>query len=385
LNTHDVLAFAIAREAVRLIRGGDSEWTTFSGLAYTTSTRIWPLPDFVIADDSRDVYAAAEFKPPDQSKREYLTGLGQALAYTRDFTYGVLIVPDVADDGFPIADHLQAILAQDVAASLPVVLLEYDPRSITSNAASFLMRHAFRQRTGPAPVRPTVENSFWAKWREMSPQELGLYLTFLYDEGWAVGAGTVRDRAWNHTWDAIQNGKARNWSGGVRHMADSPSNKVAWAKNYRNFMTHLGWCLPDGKLTTSGLDALRLIHQYGPDSAVFTDNLARTLLLEGKHLVLINSLNEFQETSSGYTSEQSWLDAIEHDLEGAGMLKRNPARHKAAVQHVPRGFLKAEKTIWRNLGLFLPYGPAGARSYHPGRGIVFNWRRITDLIGSRLP
>jgi hypothetical protein len=382
LNTHDVLAFAIAREAVRLIRAGDTEWTTFTGAAYTTSTRVWPLPDFVIADDDVGIYAAAEFKPPDQTKREYLTGLGQALAYTRDFTYGVLVVPSVANDGFRIGDHLAQVIDQDVADSLPLVLLEYDPRTISATAPGFSMRHAFRPRSGPAPARPAVENSFWAKWREISPQELGLYLTFLYEEGWKAGTGTVRDRAWDQMWAAIQGGDAMNWSGGVRHMANTPTNKVAWAKNYRNFLSHLGWCLPDGKLTASGLNALRLAHQYGPESTVFTDNLARSLLLEGKHLVLINSINEFQERARGYASEQAWLDSMERDLETSGMLKRNPARHAAAVLMVSRGFFKAEKTIWRNLGLFEPYGPGGGRAYHPGRGLVFNWRRITDLIGA---
>ena len=59
----------------------------FSANVFSTSARVWPLPDFVIVDQDNDTTTAAEFKPPDQTKREYLTGLGQVVAYTRDFDH----------------------------------------------------------------------------------------------------------------------------------------------------------------------------------------------------------------------------------------------------------------------------------------------------------
>lgn len=111
MNTHDILAFAIAQEAVRRVAASTAPWNAlFSPTSYITSSRSWPVPDFVIVDPANDVTIGAEFKPPQQTKREYLTGLGQAVAYTRDFHYGMLVLPTIADDGYPIATHVASIL-----------------------------------------------------------------------------------------------------------------------------------------------------------------------------------------------------------------------------------------------------------------------------------
>ena len=381
--THDVLAFSVAAEAVRRIRSGDTHWVPlFSTDVYPTSARSWPMPDFVIVDDHNHVTIAAEFKPPNQSKREYLTGLGQAVAYTRDFTYGLLIVPEFADDDYPIANHIAQVLTQEVATPLPVGLLRYDARTLSPSNAGFEVLRQLEHRVGAFTSHALLDNSFWAKWRDISPQELGLLLQYLYDEGRKTGgvSGTVRDRALRKLWLDIQANRAFHWGGAPRHVADTSANQVAWGKNYRNFVTHIGWAAADGKLTEEGLVALRIVHQYGSDSRIFLDELAKTLLLVGKHLVLINAINEFQDVQGAFAGEQQWLDAIEGHLEDEGLLKRNPGRHAAAIRHSARGFLKAEKTIWRNLDLIVPRGKTGGRVYHPGRGFIFDWSRITSLL-----
>ena len=132
MNTHDVLAFAVAAEAVRRIRTADTQWAhLFSPEVYPTSSRNWPMPDFVIVDDRNNTTIAAEFKPPNQTRREYLTGLGQAIAYTKDFTYSLLVVPEVSDDDYAIATHISDVLTQEVAHTVPVGILQYDPRRIS--------------------------------------------------------------------------------------------------------------------------------------------------------------------------------------------------------------------------------------------------------------
>lgn len=383
MNTHDILAFAIAGEAVRQIRTGTSAWgAVFSNDVHATSSRNWPVPDFVIYDRVNNLAAAGEFKPPNQTKREYLTGLGQAIAYTRDFHYGILVVPEVSDDGYDIADHISEVLAQDVCAPVPLGLIRYNPRTISSTSAQFDLLRPLSPRSGAFNARASIDDSFWAKWRDISPQELGLFLEYLYQEGRAGSAtgGTIRDRAFEHLWVDIQSGKTRNWSGSTRIVKNDVRNRTAWGKNYRNFVMHIGWCLSDGKLTEEGLDALRRVHQYGSESQLFLEHLALAVLQDGKHLVLINQINEFQDSSGAFASENDWLDHVEDNLENEGYLKRNPGRHAAAVQQSARGFLKAEKTLWKNLGLIVPRGASGGRVYHPGRGFIFDWKRITSLL-----
>jgi hypothetical protein len=382
MNTHDILAFAIAGEAVRQIRRGNAPWSDiFSTDVYATSSRSWPVPDFVIFDRKNEISIAGEFKPPNQTKREYLTGLGQTVAYTRDFHYAILVVPDTSDDDYPIADYLNEVLTQDVAAYLPVGLISYDPRTISSANSRFDLLHPLVTRAGEFDQSVSIEDSFWAKWRDISPQELSRFLEYLYEEGRNEDAeGTIRDRAFNRLWLDIQAGETQHWGAERRNVSNTGANKIAWGKNYRNFVSHIGWSLANGKLTNEGLDALRIVHQYGSDSRVFLDHIALAVLLAGKHLVLINAINEFQDNSGAFEEENKWLDAVENHLEDNGFLKRNPGRHQAAVRQVARGFLKAEKTLWKNLELIIPRGSAGGRVYHPRRGFIFNWSRITSLL-----
>ncbi|MGA7732233.1 MAG: hypothetical protein WCD37_13300 [Chloroflexia bacterium] len=385
MNTHDVLAYAIAREVLSQIHGGLPEWALLSTTSYATSSRDWPVPDFVIFDRANRQTVAGEFKPPNQDKREYLTGLGQAIAYTRDFNHSLLVIPEVANDGYHIADHVNEVLAQAVMDPVPLGLLSYDPAIISSTIAPFRLLRPLGTRIGAFAQRATVSDSFWAKWRDISPDELGRFLQYLYDEGRVVGGvGTIRDRAFNRLWNDIQAGTTLHWGGERRNTANTPANKVAWGKNYRNFVDHIGWCLADGRLTPEGLQAMHIAHLYGANSRPFLDNLALAVLLGGKHLVLINTINEYQDnrtrTRGAFPSEQVWLDEVEDYLEAVGYLKRNPGRHAAAVRLSARQFLKSEKTLWKNLELFVPRGAVGGRAYHPGRGLIFNWARITSLL-----
>jgi hypothetical protein len=289
-----------------------------------------------------------------------------------------LVVPDVADDDFRIGHYLHDVLTQSVTASLPLALVEYDARTLSPTHADLLIRRPLASRTSVPVGRPPVESSFYAKWRDASPMELGRFLELLYEEG-RVSHPTrsIRDRAFDRLWVEMTSGRTTHWRGQRRRVAARA--KVSWGKNYRNFVAHIGWCGPDGKLTARGLEALRVVHLYGASSRVFLDFLATSVLSEGKHLVLINAINRLQDTMPSPEDQGQWLDDIEFGLENQGLLKRNPGRHGAAVQNVARQFLKAEKTLWRNLELITP---RGGRVFHPGRGFIFDWSRITSLVGS---
>jgi hypothetical protein len=380
MNTHDVLAFAIAQEAIRRVASGTSPWNTvLSPTSYITSSRSWPIPDFVLVDPVTQVTVGAEFKPPQQSKREYLTGLGQVIAYARDFHYGLLILPTIADDGYPIAQHVATVLAEAPFASAPVGLLTYEPAILSPGTPQFDETRFVSARSSPPTNPAPLDQSFFAKWREMSPEEMLLLLSFSYDEKRAptAVAGTTRDKAFNALWTAIQVGSVHHWGGGVRNYKNTTTLRTAVSKNYRNFLFHIGWTESDGTLTRNGLDALHVGTLYGHSSQPFLDAIARAVLLEGKHLILFNAISEFQDMLGTVPGEQQWLSLLEDDLELRGLLKRNPARHAAATANSSRQFLKAEKQLWRNLRLIVP---RGARAFHSGRGFIFNWSRITSLL-----
>jgi hypothetical protein len=383
VNTHDVLAYAIATEAVRRVRAGHGPWNTiFSPDSYVTASRTWPVPDFVLVDSTRHLTIGAEFKPPQQSKREYLTGLGQALSYSRDFNYGLLVLPSIADDGYRIADHVRQVLRQPPLASVPVGVLVYDPGALSPHNANFDELHFFSLRSDTPSSPAALDPSFYAKWREMSPQEMLLLLSYSYDEmrSPASISGTIRDRAFLQLWSDIQSGSVHHWAGGTRHYKNSAKLKTSVSKNYRNFMFHVGWTEAGGSLTKEGLDTLHVGTLYGAGSRPFLDAIAKSALIAGKHLILFNAISEFQDRLTGIPDEPTWLGRLEEFLEDKGLLKRNLARGAAAVAGSARAFLKAEKQLWKNLELIIPRGAAGARVFHPGRGFIFNWARITALL-----
>lgn len=380
MNTHDVLAFAIAQEAIRRVASAAAPWNTIlSPTSYITSSRTWPLPDFVLVDPISHVTVGAEFKPPQQTKREYLTGLGQAIAYARDFHYGALILPTIADDGYPIAQHIASVMAEPDLATAPIAILTYDPAVLSPVSPQFSELRFFNQRLHAPTKSVALDQSFFAKWREMSPQEMFILLVAGYNEMRAPtsSTGTIRDRAFATLWSEIQAGAVQHWAGKTRHYSNTPNNFVAVSKNYRNFLFHIGWTDPSGSLTKEGLEALHTGTLYGAWSQPFLDAVAKSVLQEGKHLILFNAISEFQDNVAMNLDEQTWLQRLEDDLENKGLLKRNPARHAAAVAQSTRQFLKAEKQLWRNLNLIIP---RGQRVYHPGRGFIFNWSRITSLL-----
>lgn len=385
MNNHDILAYAVAREVVTRVRAAEKPWSdVLSAKSYVTASRSWPVPDFVLVDEDQNLAVGAEFKPPMQSKREYLTGLGQAIAYSRDFDYGLLVVPTIADDGYPIARHIAAVLRQPAMSSVPVGLLAYDPSLLSPSSAEFDHLHFFHKRVDKPATRAKLDDSFYAKWREASPEEMLSLLDHSYEEMRHPTSSTknVRERAWDRVWADIQAGKLHHWAGGLRHSKDTPANKIAVWKNYRNFPAHVGWVDSAGALTTEGLRALHVGTLYGANSRPFLDEIAKAVLVPGKHLILLNAIGEFQDSRPSHSDEAAWLDALEEFLEQKGLLKRNEARAAAAIKNSERQFLKAEKQLWKNLELIIPRPPTMKRVFHPGRGFVINWARITDLLQS---
>lgn len=383
MNTHDVLAYSAATEAVARLRAGQPPWNSlFSSSAYITASRTWPVPDFVLVDSGNNLTIAAEFKPPQQTKREYLTGLGQAISYSRDFHYSLLILPEISDDGYAIANHVVGVLQQNALRDIPVGILSYDPAFFSPHSPSFTEAHFFNARTSTPTALAALDKSFYAKWREMSPEEALRLLSYCYDEMRSPSATTtsIRDRAFNRLWKDIQAGTLHHWAGSIRHYADTHKMMTAVSKNYRNFLFHIGWTESDGGLTKEGLEALHVGTLYGHASRPFLDVIAMAALIGGKHLILFNAISEYQDSlGSSFPNESGWLQGLESFLETKGLLKRNPARGAAAIQLSERQFLKAEKQFWKNLELIVP---RGNRVFHPNRGLIFNWSRITDLIQS---
>jgi len=106
---HDSEATRYGNIIKQQIRIGDPEFKQiFSSDIVRIGYWDWPRPDYVCFDERLNATYALEFKPPEQNKREYVTGLGQALSYLQHHTYSGLIIPFIADDGFKIAEYIRS-------------------------------------------------------------------------------------------------------------------------------------------------------------------------------------------------------------------------------------------------------------------------------------
>ncbi len=124
---HDASATLYGDTILSKIRADDPAFRqVFSTSLVRTGDWDWPRPDYVCFDEELKASYALEFKPPFQSKREYLTGLGQSLAYLQKHTYSGLIVPYRADDGFRIAEFISDTLHSPEFSNVATSLYAYN-------------------------------------------------------------------------------------------------------------------------------------------------------------------------------------------------------------------------------------------------------------------
>ena len=177
---HDDLTTQCGDQILTKIRSADSQFKqVFSTSVTRDSDWGWPRPDYVLYDAVNKCKYAIEFKPTNQTKREYLCGLGQALAYLQKHMYSGLIVPTVADDGYKIADFIKDTMKAPEFKDVPFSLFEYDPKTLNVK----IIKKITKKRTAKKLIVPTAKtDTFWCWWRDASNYEVYdlLSLSFKY-------------------------------------------------------------------------------------------------------------------------------------------------------------------------------------------------------------
>ena len=115
---HNFMAHKVSSILLGCLRSGNaSEWAPPRLSVKTTLWQgfaDWPRPDIAFEDQTNNSSFAIEFKPPNHPKREYVTGLGQAITYLRGFEFSGLVIPRRAADGFDISTYLLDVLNTDL-------------------------------------------------------------------------------------------------------------------------------------------------------------------------------------------------------------------------------------------------------------------------------
>lgn len=372
---HDASATMYGDAILSKIRNADADFKqVFSTSLIRTGDWDWPRPDYVCYDEELGATYALEFKPPFQSKREYLTGLGQSLAYLQKHTYSGLIVPYLADDGFRIADFIADTLKSPEFSQIATSLYAYNYNTTNID----ILRGISQERNIRRNAKTDDVKTFWCWWRDISHYELYdlLNLSFYYSDH---EGDIYTNHIYPTFYNMMINKQTRQWDGKPRSKSATVASMKSEKQNYKIPLVKLGlWSSSEGRLTDTGFKLLELGKKYTPESKVFFDALAYLILVDGKHLDLINLVEKFQKSNGIPEKSEEYLIALEGFLSDNGCIgKRKPS---AVTTGAKNSYVRDEPKIWNKLGLLEHRGKSNY--FFPEEGYKFNWERISDILVS---
>lgn len=376
---HDSMATYCGDYILNKIRSGDDDFKQiFSTKIIRSADWDWPRPDYVCVDEEQKCSYALEFKPPHQSKREYLTGLGQSLSYLQKHLYSGLIVPHVADDGFKIAEFIRDTLVAKEFENVAISLFSYNP----ADGDVSILRRITQKRNADniKDVDLSKTETFWLWWRDCSQYELYdlLNLSFLHNE---ADGDIYTDLIYPEFYERLVTGKTLMWEGVPRQKTRSDKSYTSEKQNYKIPLSQLElWY--NGRLTDLGIKMLEIGKKYGPSSDAFMSALGYLILVNGKHLDLIKMFEKYQAANKIPDDAKKFLLGMENYLTAEGCIgNRKPGE---ITTNAKATYIRDEPKLWNKLGIVEGYNKR--QIFFPNEGYVFDWHKIADILisGSEL-
>lgn len=369
----------------------------------------FPSPDAAFYEDKNKLLVTFEFKPPTETKRGILTGLGQSIAYLNSSNLSYLIAPQMLED-FNLGVYMTDLYQNQIENNLPVGLILYD-NNIPSKVS---LIHNVNALTKTKIFSSVSTGRFWAKHQDMPIPLFHLILHCYYQKK----VGAISGDAFAFCWDNflvpkivlkkltpslvmdLKGDVIRTLSGRkniaflekklaeIKKLTGSPKGKAiaslrrdvdsafigdnnynSTKKNFVTFLKHIGVIDSNGAITEEGFKLYHLGLINGPNSKIFIDYFTKIVLITGNHLDLIFDLDNFFNKYRGTYSLKKILSLMHTDYEAKGMIKRNPKRTVGITSSVE--FLKYEFILWNSLGLIVK--TTGKPE------ISFNWKKITEV------
>jgi hypothetical protein len=380
---HDNLATNFGDNILNRLRTGNSDiQQIFSTKIIKSADWDWPRPDYVCIDEELKCSYALEFKPPHQSKREYMTGLGQAISYLQKHLYSGLIIPMIADDGFKIADFIAASLKADEFKKIALSLYCYNPSNIDSGVSLLRGIEEKRDSSKVKAIDINKIETFWCWWRDCSQYELFnlLELGFLYND---YDGDIYTDKIYPKFYERLVTKSTKQWNGVPREKKDSEKSRKSEKQNYKIPLTQLElW--NEGHLTDLGFKMLEIGKKYGPNSEAFINALGYLILVNGKHLELIKDFELFQKEQETKipTKSKDFLLRVEKYLTDKGRIgSRKPT---AITTNAKTTYIRDEPKLWNKLDILQM--SRKNNYFFEKEGYKFNWHKISDILisGSQL-
>jgi hypothetical protein len=122
----------------------------------------FPSPDAAFYDDTKEIMVTFEFKPPTETKRGILTGLGQSIAYLNSSNLSYLIIPNYLED-FNIGQYMIDLYKNQINDNLPVGLILFE----NNNPQNVKLAHNIESLNSTKKFKAISNNRFWAKHQDL--------------------------------------------------------------------------------------------------------------------------------------------------------------------------------------------------------------------------
>jgi hypothetical protein len=369
----------------------------------------FPSPDAAFYDDTNKLMVSFEFKPPTETKRGILTGLGQSIAYLNSSNLSYLVIPETLED-FQIGNYMTDLFQNQIGENLPVGLIIYANNTPTN----VQLIHNINALKKEQEFKAISTGRFWAKHLDMPVPLFHLLLHCYYLKKTKNITGDAFAFCWENYLMPSQvlktlepeiihdlSGKpiktlsgrkdilffekkikkAKQLSGtqrmnAIKDLIQDASTSVVGdnyfnsiKKNFVTFLKHIGVVDSTGNMTELGFKLYHLGLVNGAGSKIFYDYFTQTVLTVGHHLDLMFDLDNFCNQFRGNKSIMEIRNIMLDDYETRGMIKRNPNRKVADESKVE--FLKYEFILWNSLGLLVETNGKPE--------VSFNWKKITEI------
>lgn len=369
----------------------------------------FPSPDAAFYDDEEKLMVSFEFKPPTETKRGILTGLGQSIAYLKGSNVSFLVIPKKLED-FKLDAYMTDLYAKQVKDALPIGLIVYD----NDNAEDVTLIHNVSSLSQRTEFKPLGSQRFWAKHQDLPVPLFHLLLHCYYLKKTGSISGDAFVYCWNNhlfparaivnlasaeikdtSGDSIKTLSGRKnilfgekkinaikqLSGSLKddaisklktdidsgHAGDNYYNSIR--KNFVTFLKHLGVIDSTGNMTEEGFKLYHLGLTNGPKSKLFQDYFINTVLITGHQLELIFDIDGLCNKYRGEKNIREIIQIMFDEYERKGMIKSNPGRMVGTTSSV--GFLKYEFILWNSCGLTVKTNGTP--------DVSFNWKKITEI------
>lgn len=372
------------------------EHKTFGNRYLASKIPIFPKPDIILLGLSKDPQPqiAFELKPPHAVKREYLTGLGQAISYLMKFPLVYIILPDEKIDGIDIPVFITEIIEK---CDLKVGVISYNIADYQPTIRKEAILEKNIDIENLEKEITSLKPRSWLFWMDTKIEEVAAILKKITEVENRNIKGSIIEIVLEEIWDEV-----------LKFRYTNATRPASFKLNYKLFLDTMNLWDGNGNLTVLGHRLYEISKKYGGDSNEFRDALHYVILTEGGYLKMLILIDKIQRSNDfGNKGSTTQLNSIIRKLrDKMGVTGRDYDSEKEKIlqeyeKSAPNSWLKVvgielfKKGLGRSLTqineeLARRFGSYFQNSlktnfyienqFIKDKGYIINWERIISLI-----